>query len=386
MKNIAKLNALLFLLIAGSLAATQSPAARHNHAVITLPILELNRHEPHDITDTTLPASPETKKCHRDHQGLINEQVSIVETNGDAVKIKFDGLIYDFDNSTHEPINTFWTYSKYLATLEYLKNNNLLSALPHPDYGAEPTIVLIYPWNNFSVSTRFKHVPENDTQDGYAIVRIDYTNNTIATDMVPHNCARIETKPENAQQARQIFVDVINTFLDRVARDGVVPFVWGGSSFMRPYSAQDKFYLKDGLWHREGSENKIYYGYDASEFVWRMAQIAGINFPYKTTWTMEQSLHPLTANGVLEDSDLIWAQGSIMIVSSIERNEVVIAHGYTSGHGCVHQLKLSESFQGINTYADLVADYHAGKPLVMLDKNGQVIRTCETFKLLKLID
>lgn len=386
MKNIVKLHVLLPLIFATYAHAQHNPDNLSQYAVITHNVLELNRHKPHEAADSTFPASPETKKCHRDHQGLINEWVQIVETNGDAVKIKFSDLIYDFDNFSHKPLTTFWTYKKYLMNLEQLTTNNLLSALPHPAHGAQPTIVLTYPWNNFSVGTRFKHIPENNTQDGFAIVRIDYAHSSIMHDIVPFECARIETKPENAQQARQVFVGIINTFLDRVAREGVVPFVWGGSSFLHPYSAQETAYLKAGVWHRKGSENKIYYGYDASQFVWRMAQIAGIYSPYKTTWTMEQSLHPLTINGQLENGDLIWAQGSIMIVSSIENNEVVIAHGYTSGYGCVHKLKLSKSFQGINTYADLVADYHAGKPLVLLGKDGQVIRTCETFKLLRLID
>jgi hypothetical protein len=381
MKNTIHLHALLTLLCITSVNASTVP----HYAVITQPVLDLNRHQAHDATTVFYPAAPQTEKIQRDHQGLINERVQVIETNGDAVKIQFDNLIYDLDSSG-QPITTFWTATKYLALVEQLAANNLLSALANPEYGAEPTIVLIYPWNGFSVGTRLRHAPENDTQDGYAIVRIDYTNNGIVSDTVPHDCALIEKKPENAQQARQLFVGIINTFLDRVACHGVVPFVWGGSSFVRPYAADQKFYLQDGVWHREGFTNSMYNGYDASEFVWRMAQIAGIHFPYKTTWTMERSLQPLAANGILEDGDLIWVPGGLMIVSSVEKNEVVVAHGYTSGYGCIHKLKLSECLHGITTYADLVANYHAGKPLVILGKDGGIIRTCETFKLLKLVD
>lgn len=379
-----KLYTIVTLFIAAPACAAQDLNHLSGQAVITQPVLELNRHEPHDVTDTSFPASPETKKCYRDHQALLNEHVRIVETNGDAVKIALDSLLYDIDSSTQQPINTFWTSSKYLATFDYLKNNNLLSALANPTYGQEPTIVLTYPWNNFSVGTRFKHVPDNDTQDSYAIVRIDYTNNTVVSDLVPHDCAHIEVKPENAHAARQAFVSMINTFLDRVDRDGVVPFVWGGSSFLHPYDKDEKCHIQDGVWRRDGSENKLYYGYDASEFVMRMAQIAGINFPYKTTWSMQQGLAHLSPTDQLEEGDLLWVPGGVAIVSSLEKNEMVMAHGYNSGYGCVHKLPLAQCFQGISTYADLMADYHAGKPLIILDRNGAVSKTCTTFKFLKL--
>lgn len=385
MKNFAHASSLLSILCSLTLVASATVDGLQGQAVITVPVLELNRHTPHDNADLSFPASPETKKSYRDHQALYNEHVRIVETNGDAVRIAFDGLIYDFDSTTHEPISTFWTYSKYLALLEQLNNKALFAALPHPMYAQEPTVVLTYPWNGFSVGTRFRHTPDKDTHNMYAIVRIDYTNNVIINDTVPHDCARIETKLENQQQARQLFVDIINSFLDRVARDGVVPFVWGGSSFMYPYQ-QDAFYLKNGVWHRKGQEGSMYNGYDASEFVMRMAQIAGINFPYKTTWTIEQSKKALSATESLEQGDLIWIPGGIMIVSSLENNEVVTAHGYTSGYGCVHRLPLENCFLGIKTYADLVELYRSGKPLIILDKQGQPVKTCPQFKLLKFIE
>ncbi len=72
-------------------------------------------------------------------------------------------------------------------------------------------------------------------------------------------------------------------------------------------------------------------GYDCSEFVMRMAKIAGVDFPWKTTTAIERSRRALDSQDLLEEGDLIWVQGHVMVVSNIERNEIIESRGYGSG-------------------------------------------------------
>ena len=128
-----------------------------------------------------------------------------------------------------------------------------------------------------------------------------------------------------------------------------------------------------------------YTGYDCSELIMRMAQLAGINFVWKTSQVMSEQCAPLTSDGFLEDGDLIWFPGHIVIVSSIANNEIIEARGYGSGYGCVHRIKLSECFKGIETYDNLVDAYFSQTPLFLCDKQGEVTKELPVFKILKLI-
>ena len=270
---------LLFLLVGISVDASSNIDGNchgycHDMAVIKDPIIEMNKGFP---APDNLPISPDVKSCRRAHQGLFNELVECVEQQGDQVKIAYDNIIYGFDAGIKKAFNTFWTYKKHIIPLQELQGD-ILQTIPNPHYAQEPTIVLIYPWQKFSVGTRFKRVLELDTQAAYAIVRADYTENTATLDFVPYEDAIPEIK-QDPQQARKLFVKIINDLIDRVAQSGlnnVIPYAWGGSSFVSPY-IHDGFYQKDGAWHREG-KNDPYAGYDCSELVMRMAQIAGIEF------------------------------------------------------------------------------------------------------------
>ncbi|MBY0109650.1 MAG: C40 family peptidase [Candidatus Babeliaceae bacterium] len=111
----------------------------------------------------------------------------------------------------------------------------------------------------------------------------------------------------------------MNDLIDRISQneaDNVIPYVWGGSSFLEPYQ-QGCFYTKDGVWHRQG-KNDPYTGYDCSEFIMRMAKIVGINFPWKTTTSIQHGLAQFTSKDILQAGDIIWVEGHTMIISDIE--------------------------------------------------------------------
>ena len=350
-------------------------------AVIVYPVIEMNNSFP--PTPEKSPICPAANmNCKRSHQGLHNEIVDIIEQQDDSVKISYKNITYRSDGK----LSTFWIDAKNIVRLKDLENLDVLQTIPHADYGQEPTVVLIYPWKNFSVGTRFKHVPAHDGQSEFAIIRGNYIDNSVVYDSIPHDCA-IQEIQQDAQSSRKMFVENVCNLIARVAQDNpsnVIPYVWGGSSFVYPYVDAD-FYSEDGFWQRQGQQDP-YTGYDCSELVMRMAQIAGLNFPWKTTTAIKNSLNPLSEIDVLENGDLIWIAGHVMIVSNIEQNELIEARGYGSGYGCIHTIKLDEMFQNVVTYDDLLALHYARASLNLKNKSGEFLKTANEFLLLKLVD
>jgi NlpC/P60 family. len=348
----------------------------HGMAVIKKPIIEMNSDFPPPQNPS---ASPDTGKCNRAHQGLYNELVDCIEEKDDFVKITMPHIKYRIDAPS-----SFWIYKNGIIPLKELAHSDIAHSIPHPDYAQEPTIVLTQPWHNFSVGTRFRHIPEHDTESTYAIIRADFTENKAIFDEVLRENALCEMQQDRAS-TRKLFVKIVNNLIDHVAQNSpqhVIPYVWGGSSFVIPYT-ESEFYKKDGGWHREG-KNDPYSGYDCSEFVMRMAQIAGIDFPWKTSMAIKNAQKELTDQDQLEEGDIIWRPGHVIIISNIERNEIIEARGYGNGYGCVHRAPLCEIFQDIHTYPELLAAHSAQSQLVFLDKQKIPGKAPVIFKILKL--
>lgn len=351
-------------------------------AVIKRPIVDMNNSFPAPKNPA---ASPDTKGCDRAHQGLFNEMVNCLEEHNDQVKVAIDNIVYGFDINTKNPLNTFWTYKKNIIPTTEI-NNDLLLTIPNQEYGKEPTVVLTYPWQQFSVGTRFRHIPEYDSSTAYAIARADFQTDRIIFDYVSHEHALPETV-QDPKSARTLFVATINNLIDKITENGselVIPYIWGGSSFVELYSKSD-FYKNDGTWQRT-EKTSPYSGYDCSEFVMRMAKIAGIEFPWKTSTAIQRSKRELNEYDQLEEGDLIWTPGHVMIVSSIANNELIEARGYSSGYGSVHRATLAESFDAITSYYDLLERYYSKQPIKYKDKQGNVVEKPYELKLLKLID
>jgi len=343
-----------------------------------------------------LPASPQTQKCFRAHQGLYNERATCIAEQGDYIQIFYDistgfNIVYGFDQDTHEPLNTFWVKKEQVLFFDQIQDKEVEKVIPDGEYAGKPTIVLRYPWNNFSVGTRFFYNSLHDKEDLYCIQYPDYKKKIVVTTYIPKKYALKEISLMDESQARFRFVKLINQLIDSVAEltndTQVIPYVWGGSSFIWSHQKDESdFYQQDGVWRRWSENNKQYTGYDCSEFVMRMAQIAGIYFPWKTSWAIREKKRVLTQEDILENGDIIWMPGHVMVVSDLENNELIEARSYGSGFGCVHRIKVSEFFDGIDTYQDLVAAYHAHKKIKYKNKSGIVSGQEYEFQFLKLID
>jgi len=362
---------------------------------IKKPVVDLNTHSP---CPSNLPASPELPgTCPRAHQEPFNKigyccaGDCYSKEENEVLTVEYPDIVYGFDEKTNQPRSTFCMYRKYVEPC----SEALLSVLPSPVYAQEPTVVLTRPWNDFSVGTRFRRVPQYDQGDTYAVLIMDYEDNIAKIAYVPtHNALNEEIR--DSVSKRHLFVEISNNVVDAANADGtegdvmrVIPYVWGGSSFVNSYADKtpdnNAFYLEDGSWHRKGERNP-YTGYDCSEFVMRMAKIAGIDFLWKTTVVIESQRPSLGLEDELQEGDLIWVKGHVMIVSNIVRGELIEACGYSSGYGRVHRIALKERFEDIESYADLLEKYYGKEPVRFKSRNGEAAAKSQEFKLLKLID
>lgn len=323
--------------------------------------------------------------CQRAHQALANEVVTIVERKGNLVKIACDTVAYGHDENTGKPLNTFWVHKKHLIFFRHLADEQLY-AFPAPQGATDTTLVLRLPWKQYSLGTRFVHAPEHDTEDVYGALLVTPQHpHAIKVLQIPRALARLEL-PLTPQQQRACFVQLAYDVIDYAKKDsanGVIPYVWGGSSFVQSYEDQT-FTLHNRRWERPGKRNP-YMGYDCSELVLRLAQTSGIPYVCKTTVVIEKMLKPLSKTDKLEPGDLIRFPGHVMIVGNIERNELLEACGYGGGFGRVHVVKLAERFLGIHNYKQLRRAYHNKMKLTLLAKDGSEQSVINEFKLHKLL-
>lgn len=112
----------------------------------------------------------------------------------------------------------------------------------------------------------------------------------------------------------------------------------------------------------------------------RFAQIAGINFPWKTSASIERSLKAMTDTDTLANGDIIWVPGHVMLISDIENNELIEARGYGVGYGCVHRITLNQCFDGIENYEQLLDRYFAKEIIRFRNKQGEE-HICKILKL-----
>lgn len=350
-------------------------------AIVIDPVIEMNNSFPAPPQNSPISLGDISKNCHRAYQGLYNEIFDILEEHEKFVKLHSEKIKYN--NATDEKLNSFWAYKENIIRIDEL-DDLLKESIPHPVYGHEQTIVLTYPWENFSVGTRFKRYQNYDTSTHYGILWTNFEKKIVKIDRISRKNAIEEIQQDNDKK-RKLFIEIINNLVDRVSNNNnneVIAYVWGGNSFVSPY-IDSKSYQENGLWHRIGKNNP-YTGYDCSGLIMRMAQIAGLDFPWKTTSVMEKMLKKLTPGDKLENGDLIWIQGHVIIISNIEKNEIIEARGYKSGHGHVQKTTLEQAFENITNYIDLIADYYAEKPIRFKNKKGEFYLEAN-FKLLKLI-
>jgi hypothetical protein len=347
-------------------------------AVISKPVVDMSSSFPLCYHS---PACGQKNPCRRANQGLYNEVVNCIAVVADAVNIDYKKVIYGHDDEGNN-YSTMWTAQDGLILLKNV-DPCLHSMIPCMQKGDQPKLFLTEPWHNFSVGSYFVRIPTKDTDSHYAIFLPHFSENTFSIEYIEKEHA-LCVEPRTEQEARIVFVSLLYKLIEyakNTLSDGVVPYVWGGCSFITA-NKKDDFLYEAGEWHRPCYES-VYTGYDCSGLVWRLAQCAGINFPWKVSKMMAIHCRPIIENEILELGDIIWFEGHVMIVADIEHNTLIEAAGYNNGYGAVHCISLADRFGGITTYHDLINSYINQSPVSLLAADGHEVKKV-IINLLKL--
>lgn len=315
---------------------------------------------------------------HRLHQGLCNEVVTFVQAQGNYYKILYTNVMYGQDKQK-QPLRMFGIHKNSVTPVKDLSPDEL-AAIPHRN---KSLVTLVYPTEGLSVGTQLVRAPEFDTADMNAVHWCDFDSHVCDIAHIP-----VENVWKNQilspDQQRQAFVGMLRELVDRVAKTHkVIPYVWGGSSFVTG-NKQDDFSLRNGVWQRPKDSSGVYTGYDCSDLVMRFAQMVGIQFPWRNSSTIKEHCKALQKGQDVEDGDLIWIPGHIMIISDVKNSEIIQARGYSSGYGYVDKGHISKTFAGINSIQDLVERYFSTRSVAYVKADGTA-KSATTFSLLKLM-
>lgn len=338
--------------------------------------------------------------CFRMHQAKFNELVTISsDLSKEEVCCEFENLF--FLNKQGKKEKSCWMLRKYLMPVAELEAKIKELHIPPPVMmGAFPEsynkniLTLIEPWEDettkriFSTGTRFVRSPKDDKENLYAVYILDPESLTETVALVPAQSALIDY-PTNSTQARALMIIMLRKWA--YPSKGITPYVFGGCSMTTPMEAQG-FYRRKHVgagktatsWQRTGSVKKPLSGFDCSNMLLCAAQIAGLPYYYKNTHALARHLKPLEATDILEEGDLIWYLGHVMVVSDCKKNLLIEAAGYEFGYGKVQELPLEKVFQGIKTYKELCNAFHSRRFLRRLNSRGRPVRSIYQLQIFKL--
>jgi len=376
MKKINKNNAFTILIFLFNCLCLQIRPAEK--AVTIVPIADLVGYQltNNSMTYNHLPLCGGTyqsdESCPRMHQLLFNEIVDVIGYHGNQAQIKIHNLYYYTNNHTKKQA-TYWTHKNNIWSLSALQNKSIDSdKFPAPisfesstqKTPAQKIVTLYLPFydpttkNNYSAGTRFVQTSNSQTNQTLSVFIFDpQTNNFVTTSIPQELCISIEqTKP---QKKIALFVKVLKKWA--ALSDGFIPYVWGGCSFTQRYNPEQfkQTITETGsfFYYRQTDNTIPKAGFDCSAIIARAAQIAGIPYFLKNSATIAQDLAPLTAKEQLQEGDIIWIPGHVMIVSNIKKNMLIEASSYLHGCGKIQEIPISTFFYGIKTYKQLISKH-----------------------------
>lgn len=380
--------------------------SQEHKAVIIVPITDLlgqslasfNKAHKTKLTYATIPISGknENKACPRLHQLLFNKVVTVLETQKDEVKVQVPNHFCQTDHSPTKQ-NTYWMAKKDLITFDTLEKHGInTTTIPtplsfddiqtyHPD-----VVTLKNPITDssrgitYSAGTRFVKTP---TQPHKHYVTVHVLNPiTMKVERMALPQRQLSVYHQKPEEKIKEYVATIRSWAHE--KKGFIPYVWGGCSYTtlchhRPFQ------------EKNDADNHPYYqrkerltgtqdGLDCSGLILRGTQLCGIPYFYKNSTTLAKNLASLQKHDPIENGDIIWFSGHVIVVSDVKNNLVVEARGYEHGYGVVQETSLKEQFKTITTYDQLKQAYLEQKPIERLDKSGTTVKTLTNYKILKL--
>ncbi len=345
-------------------------------AVVGVPVADLllqpmSRSMQQDIVDaySAIPASwnsvLQKYACHRAHQLLFNEIVSIIDENDYEYCIDISQSFYQ-NLGDKEPQTHYWTLKSNLLSLSLLSEEQQ-QKLPKPIDFRNPSslfdpdiVTLAYPFTDttgfiFSVGTRF--VVDNCDKD---VIHVNFYNpkkNCIDKLSIPSNLCITSTSYSTQSMRRQAFVTLLHDW----AHTYEIPFVWGGCSFLPCSEAMVKPHMP-------------YTGFDVSGLILRATQIVGLPYFYKNSVTVARYLKPLDEHDEIQEGDLIVVPKGLFVLTNVQLGLVTACMGTTVGYGILIEIPLEKLFLGIHSFADLHEAYLKKKGLKTLKADGATSR------------
>lgn len=330
--------------------------------------------------------------CKRLHQLLFNEIVEVTRELNGQVEVTLPHIFFVASDDTTHKMSTYWTLKKNIFPL---KDDLLTSLVPQPLSYEKPgapqsnTITLIAPYTasecgcTFSAGTRFVVTATNAEAKTVTAALIHPKTHTPTSITIPYDHCLAPAITQ--EQQRTTFVHLVRLWAHG---KGTIPYVWGGCSYLfnTPHFSFKEKELKNNqsYYELEPDSGLPKTGLDCAGLVARAAQAAGLPYFFKNTTTLATSLRAISESEHVQDGDLLWVPGHVMIVSNREQNTLIEARDYSSGWGCVQERPLKEVFKNIHTYDGLESRYKAHKSLQRIDRSGDITNTYTTFKLLAL--
>ncbi len=322
----------------------------------------------------------EAEICERGYQLLFNERVGIIERQGDEVRVCVPHIYYQ-PARAEKPLSSYWMLASNLTLLSELERNNCVTSLfptvKHVDSAAVITheIALRYPWSykgvTYSAGTRFTILNEHDD----VIVINVFNNNECAWEQaeIPVDVC-VVAKDRSIEESISLMLTIVHSWAH--CTYGVIPYVWGGASFTHVVKDEQYIIKRSGITFIPDREEVEYpkTGFDCSCIISRAAQLCNLPYWWGDSVTIQLHGIPVTKEKGIRAGDIIWIPGHVMMVSDIDNGLLIEARGYGSGYGKVHEISISEIFEGIDNYQDLFAAFEQQLPLAVLNSQGQVRR------------
>lgn len=339
--------------------------------------------------------------CPRIHQLLFNEVGTVVKEQGQEVLIQISNCFYVPKDSI-VPQYSYWMLKENIISLQELELQGVdVSCFPPPISFNDPRSInnqkvatLAMPWCDpitqqiFSAGTRFLKVVDQQTQHEQVLVFIFNPTKGCFNQISIQSHFLVEDSPSSVLKKIELFIRILKKWTHLT--NEFIPYVLGGCSFT--YTTNNPFAEKADSFQALPC---TYYeisdfdyapkpGFDCSNLILRAAQLAGIPFFLKNSQTIATFLQPLNATQKLENGDIIWKKGHVIVVADIMRGTVIEARGYNRGCGRVQEIELNKVFKGITTFDELTHAWRTGQSIERLGDDGSIIDIITEFKLLSL--
>jgi hypothetical protein len=365
-----------------------------NYGIITSPVVDLyNSAAAQSMPPSSYPLPAMTRNydytfCARINQALFNETFEITHQGPETSSIVIPWAVYDYDKSG-KPLNTYWIKTKDILRLNKLaEHKELLQAIPH--FASQDDIILLKrPFTDsagitYSVGTEFVCTQKQPSRDFYTVMYLRDTAKSLHTLQIPHKLA-FKRKKQPLAQARKEFVKLLTQFVSDIAHNdpyNAIAYVWGGNSFLWAYT--NKFIENKTGFHRTEHKDRPLCGYDCSLLVLRFAHMAGVPYYFKTTSMLEKYGRKFLDSDALEEGDLIWFKGHVVVITDLKNCLVTEAAGYENFVGKCQTIPLCKLIRNINTWDDLIKAYKEQRVVTRLDAHGNTFKESpvKIFKLL----